>query len=432
MAPKGSRSEADFAACCYAAEQGIPQSEVWAAVCGVGKFKEAGERYFLWTWESAEKEVRSHPRRERSERGDNREPPEPIVYPALTGPELDSQEYSTTFLVEGVLPQGHHTILGGPQKALKTLLACDLAVSLANGGRFLGYFDVPQAVRVAYMSGENGLPILQESFRRIAHAAGTELNRLDNLLVTDKLPRFGHLDHVEAMGRFIRDNGLALVAIDPAYLAMPADDSGNVFAMGELLRGMGEIFVATGCTLLLLHHTVKVAGIDGEPLDLNALSWAGFREFAAAWLLVSRRQRYEPGSGNHKLWLSVGGRAGDSGLFGVDVAEGVYRADTERTWEVDILTAEEARRAVASGRERARSDAAAQRLADDCRELCGLLARGPLGRNAVREAAPFGHSRVDRAWAALVADGAIVPCGESRGANGHAYTTYELSKEAET
>jgi hypothetical protein len=59
IAPAGSRSEADFAVCCYAIRNSIGKEEVWAQVVRVGKFAEQGRRYFDVTWENAEYDARA-------------------------------------------------------------------------------------------------------------------------------------------------------------------------------------------------------------------------------------------------------------------------------------------------------------------------------------------------------------------------------------
>jgi len=59
IAPAGSRSEPDFAVCCYAIRSGIAKDEVWAQVEQVGKFAEQGHRYFDLTWENAEYDARA-------------------------------------------------------------------------------------------------------------------------------------------------------------------------------------------------------------------------------------------------------------------------------------------------------------------------------------------------------------------------------------
>ena len=74
------------------------------------------------------------------------------------------------------------------QKSLKSLLAEDLSVSATTGTPFLGHFEVRKQIRVLYMAGEAGLPIVQENFRRICLARGLSLASVGNLLVTDRLP----------------------------------------------------------------------------------------------------------------------------------------------------------------------------------------------------------------------------------------------------
>ena len=59
ITPEGTRSEADFAICCYAIRHGIAKAEVWPKVQSVGKFVDHGRRYFELTWESAEYDVRA-------------------------------------------------------------------------------------------------------------------------------------------------------------------------------------------------------------------------------------------------------------------------------------------------------------------------------------------------------------------------------------
>jgi hypothetical protein len=59
IAEAGSRSEADFAVCCFAIRNGIAKEEVWSQVANVGKFAEQGQRYFDLTWANAEYDARA-------------------------------------------------------------------------------------------------------------------------------------------------------------------------------------------------------------------------------------------------------------------------------------------------------------------------------------------------------------------------------------
>lgn len=59
IAPKGKRSEPDYAVCCFGIQNGIDKEEVWLQVEGVGKFAERGRPYFDMTWDNAEFGVRA-------------------------------------------------------------------------------------------------------------------------------------------------------------------------------------------------------------------------------------------------------------------------------------------------------------------------------------------------------------------------------------
>ena len=265
-------------------------------------------------------------------------------------------EYKTEWLVQRVLVRDQPMIYGGPKKSLKTNTLIDLALALGDPGRdgpgkFLGHFVVPRPARVGLISGESGRHTIQETARRICKARGIDLAAC----AVDwgfRLPRLGDPAELATLRRLIAGRGLEVLILDPLYLALLAGsrevNAANLYEVGPVLADVAACCLEAGATPILAHHARKNRDVRdrGEPLDLDDLAFAGVAEFARQWGLISRRTPYEPGSGRHELWLSVGGSAGFSGLYGVDIDEGqVDEQFGGRTWGTRVLGADEARRA---------------------------------------------------------------------------------------
>ena len=224
----------------------------------------------------------------------------------------------------------------GAFKTLKTSLTADLLISLASGTPFLAQFPVDEPGRTLFLSGESGLSALQSIARRVCTSRSLCLDALENFELSPKLPRLDEPADVRALRRIIRDKRPVCVAIDPAYLAVRGDDARNLFAMGSLLRPLAEIGDATGCTILVVHHCKHSQNTVRSPATLDDIAWSGFAEFAAQWLLLSRRRSYDAERGRHELWLTAGGRAGHHGLWALDTSEGVASGFERRKWKTAV------------------------------------------------------------------------------------------------
>ncbi len=254
------------------------------------------------------------------------------------------ERHALQWLVEQVLVAGQPGVLGGPKKALKTSLAIDLAISVGSGTPFLGKFAVPEPARVAVLSGESGTATLQEAARRVCQARRINLADVDVLWQPERLPQLGDPGDRERLRRGLAEAGVRLVVIDPLYLCLLGGagraEASNLYQVGPLLLQAARASLDAGATPLLLHHSTKSAGKKaeaGEPPDLDDLAFAGIGEFARQWLLLGRRCAYEPGTGRHALTLAVGGSAGDSSVWWLDVSEGVLGPDNKgRRWDVRV------------------------------------------------------------------------------------------------
>lgn len=263
----------------------------------------------------------------------------------ITSKELASNDYTLEYHIPNVLVKGQPCIFAGAKKAGKTSIGIDLAISLASGERFLGRFAVNKPCNVVMLSGESGLATIKETAHRISQSKGISLDGLDKLQWSEFLPLFNDDADLNAVERMIEESHCEVLFVDPVYLCMDGVDAGNIFVQGGKLRPIGEVCQRHGVTLILLHHTRKQAkpkgNADRDPPELDDMAWAGFGEYARQWFLLGRRRDYVPGTGQHQLWLSLGGSAGHSGLLALDLEEGV--SGTARYWKPLVSSASEVR-----------------------------------------------------------------------------------------
>jgi hypothetical protein len=258
---------------------------------------------------------------------------------------FDTADCRRDWLVKKLLVRNEPVLIGGPKKSLKTSLVVDLAISLGTGSRFLGKFEVPARQRCLVLSGESGAATLQETARRVCAARGVAMKNCD-VRWGFRLPQLSSASDLQRLTDYIRKEAIQVVIIDPLYLCLIQAglnvQTSNLFQVGPLLLEIAQACQEAKATPILVHHARKQAGIaravSHEPLDLDDLAYSGFAEFARQWVLISRREAFEPGTGLHKLWLNVGGSAGQGGLWGVDVEEGILRDDFGgRTWKTRVL-----------------------------------------------------------------------------------------------
>src|SRR5580704_5313119 len=264
----------------------------------------------------------------------------------VSAAQLNSTQPETRYLIPGVLAAGQLGGIFGAFKTLKTSLAADLMISLASGTPFLGRFPVTQPGRVLFSSGESGLPALKSIAQRICAERGLSLDTLENFVCSPDVPKLGDPFDMMAFTELVEREKPVCVVIDPAWLALGGGRGGrgkskSLFEMGQLLRPLTELCESTGCAVLVVHHC-KQARKAGDPATLEDLAGSGFAELSAQWLLVSRRRPFDVvsgqhgpgqhGTGHHELWLTTGSRAGDQGLWELDVEEGTAETSGGRGW----------------------------------------------------------------------------------------------------
>ncbi len=221
---------------------------------------------------------------------------QPQMFRTMTSAELDAADLKTEYLVDDVLARHQSSIIAAAKKSLKTNVAIDLTLSLASRCPFLGRFYIRNAVRVALMSGESGDATIQETARRIARSKlWPNLADYANAVWSFDLPRLGQPQTKRELTKFINDNALDVLIVDPTYLCLDlGDDAGNLFSVGKKFRELTDLQRETGCTVIIVHHNKKPTGDPFAIPELDSIAWAGFQEWARQWLLIGRREAYNP------------------------------------------------------------------------------------------------------------------------------------------
>jgi hypothetical protein len=353
-------------------------------------------------------------------------PPEASI-PAFEWRPTDSStfavaDYRPEWAVKRLLVRRQPAFVGGPRKSLKTTLTVDLAMSLATGTPFLGHFEVPRPLRTAILSGESGEWTLQETARRICKARDIDLGSIGDMLLWQfDLPKLADARELMALRDGLRSSAVDVLVLDPVYLAMMLGQSPgrplrpeNLFDMGPLLLGIAKACLEAGTTPVLVHHSKKGTNASNEGLDLDDLSYAGCAEFARQWLLVSRREKYEPGTGLHSLWLTCGGSTGQGGSWAVDIDEGALDAQFGgRKWEVKVNTKTDAITNSKQEREDKKAEKKHRQWKEDDGAVLHVLDREDpnrqgMGYNRVRTLSYLSNDRMEQAVSRLVKEGIIV------------------------
>lgn len=323
----------------------------------------------------------------------------------VTTAQLLAREAPPAWLLPGMLRQGQPGVILGPIRCLKTSLAVDLCGALASGGKFLGRFAVERAFRVGFVGGEAARGVAVDLARRWSAAAEVDLAKLDRLVWGLNLADADDPDGLRRLAEWIARYELEVVLIDPDDLALLTPR-----AQARWLADLVRCCLAAGATPIVCCELRK----EGKPRPLEAadLAAAPCRAIARQWLLVSRREAFEPGSGEHQLWLTLGGGSGQSGQWGVDIDEGDTDEPTGGKWEAtvrDPLT-------VALLEAQLEAELQGVRLRQRLRGVMRQIDPAQATKLKIRQQSGMSGAKFGATWNQLVADGEIAPAAIGPGA----------------
>jgi AAA domain/DnaB-like helicase N terminal domain len=349
-------------------------------------------------------------------------------FPLITALELATSQFVLNYLIDRVLVEKQPCILGGPKKSLKTTLAIFIAICIALGRDLFGKFSVHGARRVLVCSAESGMATIQETARRICKSLGVDLAKLENLVFTSNVPKPNDTASWTEFRAALEESGAEVLILDPFYRMFDGDGQESIFKMGAVLGTIDELCQELGVTLILCHHLKTSRLNQFAPAELDDLAYAGCAEYFRQWLLLARREAYEPGSGHHRLWLTIGGSAGHNSLWAVDIDEG--RADDPggRHWATTIQRSDEAREAAEERKVDAKSAAIERQLEADRIAACRVLAKNPNGltKTAIGERAGIPTRRWPKVFAEMFDAGQLVECQVTVSNHKKPITGYQL------
>ena len=248
------------------------------------------------------------------------------------------------FLIDDVLVAGQPMLISGPGKCMKTTIALEMAISLACGPgcKFLGRFEIRRQCKVGFWSAESGGSTLLETLERILRAKHRNKNECQ-LMLSSEIPSIDMDADTNDFGKVLVDNEITVAFIDPLGMALggAAEHLANSHVISQRLHTFAGACTRAGCMPVLLdHHSMSASknkhGREayGMP-DITHMAYGGARNWMRQWLQVNRRSAYKF-DGKHGLWMSVGGSAGHSGGYKVDIEEGVLKPGSRRHWHVEV------------------------------------------------------------------------------------------------
>ena len=174
-------------------------------------------------------------------------------------------------LIEGVLRRGHKMLISATSKAGKSFLLMQLAMSIAEGRRWLG-FNCKQG-KVLYINLEIDPISFLNRFKAIHTELDWHLHHPEDLRIWNLRGYAKPLDElVPKIVRRIRQHHYIAVIIDPIYKVITGDEN-NASEMGKFCNQFDKIAKETGCSVIYCHHHSK--GAQGAKRAIDRASGSG-------------------------------------------------------------------------------------------------------------------------------------------------------------
>lgn len=175
-------------------------------------------------------------------------PKELVVY---TLDELDQLPKPTPLLGE-CLGESTLAMLLGKFGSFKSFLALDWACCVATGRPWRDQASIG-AFPVVYVAAEGHVG-LRKRIHAWEHFYGRVKLRSNFVLLPEAIP-LNSEQAVQNLTEQVRSRGAKLLVIDTLHKCCPGIEENSATEMGEVIGNLNQLREATGCTVLMVHHT---------------------------------------------------------------------------------------------------------------------------------------------------------------------------------
>ena len=181
-------------------------------------------------------------------------------------------------LIRGILRHGHKMLLAGPSKAGKSFLQIELAISIAEGLKWLNFQC--EKGRVLYVNLELDRASCLHRFRDVymamgftGGAKGRDPANLRNIDIWNLRGKAVPMDQlVPKLVRRAQKKQYAAIIIDPIYKVITGDEN-SAEAMAKFCNQFDRICSDLNCAVIYCHHHSK--GAQGDKKSMDRASGSG-------------------------------------------------------------------------------------------------------------------------------------------------------------
>ena len=179
-------------------------------------------------------------------------------FPFVPAGKLPTRAPEQRWLVEQVWSAEAVGIIGGEPKCGKSLLALDLAVSVASGTPCLGRFPTARAGRVLLFAAEDPLDVVRARLEGLTTARALDLTRLALYVITVPSLRLDHSEHRDRLADTVDKIKPALLVLDP-FVRLHSIDENAAGEVAPLLAYLRQLQRTHHLAVALVHHARKDA-----------------------------------------------------------------------------------------------------------------------------------------------------------------------------